>query len=382
MVTMTSSTQSAEEMKEALEKYGQTVVPAEPDSAAPSVTPAKASESPSAEPPAESAPVSETEKKPQETQAAKPGETPPAEPKPQRANFESRRKALERQVDRLQEERDLDRASRTRVEAQLAEAQAELAKFKPAEAPKDIGPVRPVRPAFPRREADDYDGSKYEAAVAKHHEESVKYDDNMEAYRVAMNERTLNEGIAKRDRERAEADAKAALDRQNAEIRAKIAEQSKAFEDFGELVEAMPEEPVPTTKDFDLAVELSENPAILIRHFMLDFLDHESVDRERLLKLPPHRMVMELGKLEDKLVAEHKKPTAPKTEPPADAAPPAPASETPPKPPERPARVPRQPQPDAPIEPVGSRGGAAVANLSQATNARDYARLRSTGVNR
>jgi hypothetical protein len=386
MVTLTSSTQSAEEMMEALELHGQTVIPAEPDPAAkldPSVTPEKPSESPSVDPPAESATASEAEKKPQETQAAKPGETPPAEPKPQRGNFESRRKSLERQVDRLQDELEHERGSKTKIEAQLAEMQAKLAKLEPAEAPKVEGPVRPTRPAFPRREADDYDGSKYEAAVSKYDADARKYDDDMEAYRVAVSDRSVNEAIAKKDKERQAQEAQAAIDRQNAEIRAKISEQAKEFEDFAELVEAMPEEPVPTTPDFDRAIEASERPAILIRHFMLDFLDHNSVDRERLLKLSPHRMVMELGRLEDKLIAEKNAAPvpAPKKEVPPVVAPPAPATE-PPKPPERPARPRQQPQPEAPIEPVGSRAGNGVVHLDSAKTMSEYIRMRGAGANR
>jgi hypothetical protein len=370
MVTFTSSTQSVDEMKDALELHGQTVIPGEPEPAAlePSVPPEKPSESPSTDPDGESAPASEAEKKPQETQVAKPVEAPPAEPKPPRGNFESRRKSLERQVDRLQDDLELERGSKTKLESQLAEAQAQLAKLKPAEASKVEGPVRPVRPAFPRREADDYDGSKYEAAVGKYDADARKYDDDMEAYRVA----SLNDAIAKRDKESKDREEAARIERQNNEVRARFTEQAKAFPDFDELVEAMPEEPVPTTPDFDQAVMGSENSALMVRHFMLDFLDNKSVDRERLLKMTPHRMVMELGKLEDKLVAEHAKPVA--------AAPPAPAAE-PPKPPERPARPPRQqPQPTPPIEPVGSRGGNGVAHLGEAKDMASYIRLRGAGV--
>lgn len=370
-------------MKEALELHGQTVIPGEPEAAAklePSVAPEKPSESPSVDPSAESAPASEAEKKPQETQAAKPEEK-TVEPKPQRGNFESRRKALERQVDHLQDELDLERGNKTKLANQLAEAQSELAKLKPAEASKVEGPVRPTRPAFPRRETDDYDGSKYEAAVSKYHEDTGKYENDMDAYRATINERSVNEAIAKQNQERKEQEAQAAIDRQNAEIRAKITEQAKAFEDFGELVEAMPEEAVPTTPDFDRAIEASENPAILIRHFMLDFLDNKSVDRERLLKLSPHRMVMELGRLEDKLVAEHAKPVvAPQKEAPVAATAPTPAAEAP-TPPERPARPRQQPQLEAPIEPVGSRAGNGVVHLESAKTPMEYIRMRRAGVN-
>lgn len=384
-VTFTSSTQSVEEMREALELHGQTVVPVEPDPISkvePSVPSEKPSDSPSAEPVGESAPVSETEKKPQETQAAKP-ET-PAEPKPpQRGNFESRRKSLERQVDRLQDDLELERGSKTKLETQLAEAQAELAKLKPAEAPKVEGPTRPTRPAFPRREADDYDGSKYEAAMAQYQTNAGKYEDDMDAYRAAVSERSVQEAIAKKDKERQEREDAAKVERENNELRARITEQAKAFSDYDEVIGALPEEPIPTNPDFDRAILASDNPAILIRHFALDYLDHDSMDRDRLLKLSPHKMVMELGRLEDKLVAEHAKPVvvAPKTEVPVAAAPPAPAAE-PPKPPERPARPRQQPQPDAPIEPVGSRASTGVANLGSAHSAMEYIRMRANGVRR
>jgi hypothetical protein len=373
MVTLTSSTEPVTEMKAALEAHGQIVSQDSPEtSSVPSETPGVL---PATGPEGESAPASEAGQQ-QETQAAPPN---PAQPnKGRRGDFESRRVRLEKERDRFRDDLEHEREERSRLADELAVATSELAKLKPVEPQKEPELVRPAMPAFPRRESDDYDGSKYEQALADYQAALDKYSVDMGEYQVKFTERTVQSQLAKREEERKQAEAEATANRKHEELRARISEEAKTFEDYQELVEAMPEDPIPTNATFDAAIMDSEHPALLMRHFMIDHLDNNGTERDRIMAMTPIRMVRAIAEIENKLLTEKPQVAAPPTAPvaaPVAAAPSAVST------PERPAR-PKFTPPAAPIEPVGSRSTASTASLGVAKSALEYAKLRGAGVNR
>lgn len=393
MITLTSSTQSPEEMAAALAARGQVVVPDEPEPKPASAEPARNDQT---KPPEQSAPGGEThkasdgetapvpeagkdqtqdpQKRPGEKPAESAVETKSEEPKPSPGKFKADKQKLRDQISRLSDDLDLERGSKAKIRAELDEARTRLAVLeKPAaaEAKKDDGPVKPKRPVRAEFFAAEDPDAAYEAAMDQ-------YDDNVSAFHAAVTEKTVNDKLAARAEDDRKAEAEAAGKQAYAEFEKRRDQDRKSIEDYDDVFAELGEHPIDFPKDgvMELAVMEAEHPGILIHYFGKDALDNEGKEFHRISRLSPVRQVAELTRLEARLVKEHEERA--KQEKPAGA-----TVVVPEKPSEE---VPAKPQlkarPDEPIEPVSGRTRGATPSLAQATSPKDYIRLRNTGVNR
>ena len=386
---MTSSFANEEQIKADLTASGLSpegdrkpvpVPPAEPKTA--SAPPEKPGESSGAAPAGESAPAPEAgEKTAQgETPAGVEGKgtepaaaTPPSGERPlRRDNFKSKIEKLEARETRLLDELELERGSKTKLQGELEELRAELAKLKPPEAEpaQDAGPVRPKRPTL----ADcDFDQTKLDEAMDV-------YDSKMDDYHAAMEERRATEREAKRvEEQQKQAQLAEAEKVHNAFVERKDGDRN-SIEDWDEVFEQLDQltggEDVAFPQAVNLAIVESDHPGLLLYHFAKDAMDGQK-DLRRIAALSPVRQAWAIKELEAKLAGEH----APKGTTPAAASVTPPAKPTPAA---TPSPAPRRPAAriEEPIEPVGSRATANGPGLEGATNAKDYIRLRYQGVNR
>ena len=377
MVTITTNYGEEKELKDAFEAAGMEVEKAAPE------PPAPKEEKPASEAkPGEETPVAEvkTEATP-EGKEIKQEPTPEAvETKPATSGFKKKVEKLQDRVDQLREELDLERGDKTRAREELAAVQAKLAEFtKPTETAPVDGPKRPIRPKLSDHA---YDQEKFDEALAKYEDELLpKYYDEMATKRVQDTLKTERESQQRAQAEIAEAKAQEEYD-------ARRDSGKKDIEDWDEVCEALGDEKI--VLGSGIAAEIIENyiktgsdaPAHLLAHFARQIVETgESADVNRIAKLPPIRIPKELSKLEDRLVAEAKKPAIAKQEttPAAEAPPPTPK--------ERVLAKPKPPKPlDEPLETVGSRTvGSPTETLRKAAEVGDwktYNRLRAAGQNR
>lgn len=366
-MTLESNFETREQLEAVLKARGY-----EPDPES-TPTPASPGESPSGKAPAsETVPVVETGKETQVTQAAPTVEGEPKTATPE-AKFEPRRKQLERKVERLHEDLDLERGSKAALQVKLDAAQAELAKLKPAEPePKTVELAKPKRPT---RAECDYDDDKHEAAMDK-------YETDLAAYNAAVIDKTVTDRLAAN----AEAETKRALQAEadaifDAFVKRRD-EQKASIDGYEELREAAGDLPIsPILEEFLIR---SEFPAALFAFFYKDMADNEGKELARYERIPEVLRVRELTKLELKLAEESKGGKAPK-EPkkPAEAKTvetAAPVATEDPKPqPVQPAR--QQPKiEDAPLEPLGGRSGGRTPSLKEAKTPKEYIAMRNQGI--
>ena len=379
MVTITTNYGEEKELKDAFEAAGMEV------EKAPETAPTPKEEKPASEAkPGEETPAAEvkTEATPEGMEIKQePTPVKAAEEKPATSGFKKKMEKLQDRVDQLREELDLERGDKARAREELAAAQAKLAEFtKPTEAaPKDDSPKRPVRPKLSDH---DYDQEKFDAALAQYEDELLpKYYDEMATKRVQDTLKTERESQQKAQAEIAEAQAQAEYD-------ARRDSGKKEVADWDEVFEALGDEKI--VLGSGIAAEIIENyiktgsdaPAHLLAHFARQIVETgESADVNRIAKLPPIRIPKELSKLEDRLVAEAKKPAAKQEATPViESTSPTPKERVPAKP--KPAAKP----PDEPLETVGSRTvGSPTDTLEKAAARGDtkaYMRLRSQNVSR
>jgi hypothetical protein len=380
-VTLTSSTQSPEEIKEALKANGYEVEDSkvEPAGDGKSEQSGKSGDTSATAKTGESDSASDPEKKEsQETQAEgdkKPlAEEPTKRERPGRHDFKSKIQKQEERILKLADDLDLERGDRRRLQQKLEEALAELQTLKGGSTDKpkvDEGPVKPVRPVL----ADfEFDQEKYDLALQK-------YDDELVAYTKAMAVKEVAEEQAKQEQARIAKEAKETQAREVQAFRDRCQAEIHLLPDYEDLAEAMPTEAVPVGEGTEDAIRESDHPALLIHYFMVDVVDNGGVESKRFREMSHAKQIREITKLEQQLVAKLEKTAAaaPKEEPPAK-----PAVVTDAQQPEKtPARQrPQAKVPEEPIEPVGSRSGRTQVSLDQATNLKDFIRLRRQGVAR
>lgn len=375
MITLTSSTQSPEEMQAALEQHGLSVVSDGPTVAAdpkeekvmPSEDPASPGDSPSG-PEAETAPATEAGKeKPQVVQEP---------PKPVEAKFETRRKQLERQVARLHEDLDLEKGSKAALQAKLDAAQSEIAKFKPIETPKVAELVRPKRPTLAEAEWDN----------EKHEQLMIAYEAQLDEFKDKQYEQKLAQSRAD-DAKRREDETVAAEEAKKIEaFNGRLVADKEEIPDYDDLLDSIKETGLELPAAVRAAVVDSDHPGRLFHYFMVDQLEGDSKEFNRIAKMDPVQQVKALTKLEIQLDAEYTKGKP--TDKPAESIKPAkaiPVAETPlAQVPEKTAKpkTPSRAQVDDPIEPVGSRAGASLPSLDKAKGLMEYIAARRQGVNR
>lgn len=381
MITLTSSTQSAEEMREALEANGQQVVTdgstmSQSGEPASEQTPDSPGESPSGKPESKTAPATtETgDKKPPVTQESKPGDETPGDEKPAEAKtFEPRRKQLERQVARLHEDLDLEKGSRAQLQTKLEAVQAELERIKPAEPAKADELVRPKRPT----KADaEWDEEKLEQMLNE-------YDSQMDSYNLKMASKAASDALVNDNKRREAEAAQAESDRAHQEYRGRLQQDMEVLPDYKELFESL-DGVVDTPPAVDAAIQASDHPGYLVHFLMKDVLDNDGKELAKIAAMNPVRQVRELTRLEARLEAEYAKPAEAVAEP-VKAAKAAPVATEPVKAPEEPAKPAKRESKrtvEDPIETVGSRSAGATAQLAQATTFKEHVLLRRQGIGR
>lgn len=388
MITIESNAGTEQDIADAMKMHG-----IEPEVVAPVVEGEKpAEEKKSAEPgapgekvPAEPGKGSEavtepakdkSEEKPPEQQVTPPAETPEAKEKKAKGGFQIKVEKLTKTVDLLQTQLEAKDGNEARLRRELEEAQAALAKLKPAEPEKASEPVMPIRPKL---KDFDFDQDKYDAALDEHEKK-------VHAYHAEIRANDKQEIIKaeREDRAREQREAQTAKAMKDFEDRRN--QSKEAYDDFDELMTALPKE-AETLVDRSRVVAdyiqfKSKDPAHLIHFLMKDFLEGDEAEAERFMKMDDYDQLIEIKALEDKLIREHKKESK------AKADEPAPVVETPPAKkaaevatPEK-EKQPRAKVPDEPIAPVGNSAPATGKDLNEqmktaaaAGDSREYRRL-------
>lgn len=381
MITLTSSTQSAQEMREALEAHGQQVVTDGPTvegtekTSEQSTSPGESSSGSTGET-ATTTPEVEG-KTTQDTQEPAPEET-AGEGHPE-TKFEPRRKQLEKRIERLHEDLDTEKGDKARLKARLEATEAELVKFKPVEAPKVEELARPKRPT---KSDAEYDEDKLDQMMAE-------YEVKLDEYHIERSKKTAAEAVAT-ERQRL-ADEESAREQQKAvdAFNTRLSADAKSISDYDELLSALPENALQLPSAVEASILRSDHPGRLFRHYMNDVVNNDAKEFNRLVAMDPVDQVRVLAKLEDKLDLAYVETPAEPAKPKAETKPaPAPAkaaaaAEVAPEVPVPAKRPPKQvADSDEPIQPVGSRSGASVATLAGSTSTMDYIRRRQAGVNR
>lgn len=399
MITLSTNTGTEQDIKDAMVANG--IKPEE--TAAPEVKDDKpvedksksaASEAPGEKVPAEPGKESEaatdaakdkSQEKPPEQQAAETTKTPDtpdeaAGKEKAKGGFQKKIDKLTKTVDLLQSQIEAKEGNETRLRRELEEAQAELAKLKPAEpeTPKEL--VRPKRPTLKEF---DFDQEKYDAAAEK-------YDADLDAYHAAVTQKTVadtlkaeNEARAKQEREAQTAKAiKEFEDRRN--------KGKDVYDDYDELMAALPEKAETLVDKSRVVADYiqfkSKDPAHLIHFLMKDFLEGDEAEANRFMQMDDYDQLIAIKELEDRLIKEHKRDAKAKADEPAEAAATAAAAGPPKKaaeaaPPAK-EKQPRAQVPDEPIAPVGNsapaKGKDLQAQMEEAAaqgNGKEFRRL-------
>ena len=346
-----SNFETEEQLREALSFHGYNPMEVKPTEEA---TPPKAEESEqagtpgdkvSAEPDGESA--TGTEPAEPRTQEAPEG----GKPKP-KGGYQYKIDKLTERVDSLRERLEEEEGDKRRLKEQLEAAQEELTAFragKVSEEPaKDAGPKKPKRPEVPELAAYEYDADKFAEAQRKYRADMDKWDEAMDTYFQAVATKTAEERIAAERISQEEASQVAEMERQEQVAVDMHWENAKLYPDYNDIRErfneAVENGPKPAIDASEAAQAYmrykADEKAGLTMYFMRDYLENDGKEGKRIAAIPADditKLIRELGKIEDRLVAERTTPK--KTEAAAPAAPPA-------KKPE-PRKV-----PEAPIEPA------------------------------
>ena len=342
MITLASETQTEQEMKDALVANGLTVTePAKPEEPAAPVEDKTKSEPEGA--PGEKIPAETKGEVPATPEVAesKPQET-PQEHKP-KGGFQAKVEKLTAKADRLMEELEAERGSKTALQRKLDEVNAQLAELKPAEVKTDEGPVRPKRPKL----------SDVDFDQDKHEENLEKYETELDAYYKQVADDTAKQAVAGYEQSAAQA-------RHQSEWLGRINEDKKDIPGYDELIAMLPDEktnPIQIPPLIAAYMEhKSKHPGHLSAYLAKDYLDEENPGAEmaRLSKLDEYDQVIEIREIEDRLVKEAKaaKKPAKDAEPTAtEVKPVAPKSEVVPPVKEKP----KAEALDDPISPVGTR---------------------------
>ena len=349
MITLTSATQPESEIREALEKGGNTIIEeAQPEAPGDGQKSSEQPAKPGGDP---AAPGGETVSASEAGKDKAQGDKPPAdgeEHRLSRGNFKSKLQKAQDQVSRLQEDLDAERGSKTKLQTQLDEAKARLAALETKDGEtatttekKDEGPARPKRPT---RADYDYDEERFEQALAE-------YDTGMDAYNNALVEKRVADALTAREKKAA--DEKAESERTVAFN--KFVERKDAGREqiagWDETFEALDGNPIDLTPVMEAYVLESENPALLMYHFALDALNGDSAELKRFAAMHPVAQVREITRLEQRLATEAGQPAT--ATPQAKAPTPKPTTVVTEKSPAKPKTT----QVDEPIETVGSRAG-------------------------
>lgn len=368
MLRIDSNYASEAELRGALESAGMTPETTTPETPAQPETPAATGVEAAGD-----VPVVE---KTQESQAGeKPGEqvaapvVPAQEAKPP---FKSKRVRLFEDRQRLQDQLDQERGSKTQLQSRLDEATAKLAALEPKTVEAAKGPVKPTRPT---KASCEFDDDKYEVALGK-------YDQDMTTYHADVTQRAINETITKHDQQKREDDARAENEKSLTQFFDKVKEGSQAIEDWDEVLDELGTDKLEVSDSIEWSIRESDNPALLIHFLTKDQLEGGK-ELKRISALSPVRQVRAIQALEDKIIAD-RTPKPPEPAPAAKAAAPVAAPPVAAAPP--PEKSPVKPKPKSPagdpIEPLGPRGGVPTPRLEDAQSNKDYFRMRLAGVNR
>ena len=380
MIQIDTNTQSEAEVRDVFAAHGlegRVVEPVKkPEQPKVAEKPTKPAGEPGEKVPAETAGgATATEGEETPTQEATPAPTQTTEDHPEKkkskggfqAKNEKLTKLVNQQAEKISElELLLEGGSSKRLSQELAEAKEELARLqggggaKPEA--KETGPVRPKRPSMPDLVELDYDQDKFNAAMKQYRADMDKYDEEMDAYLAAQSTKAAQEAVAAKEAKDREAQVNEANQKAlNAFVERRdrdVAELGKE-ELLADIDAAEKDGSWAWPETLQLPILQSEIPGrlMIFLYENPDELERISGYVDHLGNPNPVRMLRELGKIEDKLMAEVSakqngagaKPEAVAPAKP-EAAPVAPAKQKQ-----------RAETPEAPIKPVGTRSAAGEA---------------------
>ena len=358
-MVITSTTDSAEQVKAALESRGfeaSEVVDPDVEQAAeetPAETPAEEvqTETPApAEGTGEPAGTTDGETVPG-SEPDDDDEQEPDEPAPAGGKPKGKRGGFQKKIDKLT-------ADKHRLEGELAATRRQLegkpAGETPADQPVvDQGPVKPTRPKLA-----DFDGDwdKYESAQSVYEEKKTEYDRSI----------ALKEFNEQRQREQL-AQVQQQIQGQFEQRKTAVMEK---FDDYEEVIESLVAAGDVVFPGYlaEAFMESPQGPEVMYH------LAKNVDEAKRILALSPRMQLLEIGKIEATLEANSKeKPTETVPATPARAAAPAPAQN----------QKPTTSKAPTPIKPVGARTATNTSSLAEAAERGDfktYEKLRQAGV--
>jgi hypothetical protein len=394
MVTLTSETQSPEEMAQAFEHFGykpkvegDKSEAEKPPVSETQVEPVETKSDKTGEPGGDKTPV---ETKPETVAAPEPAkdkkqETPQedkAEPKVDEVTehkkatdgFKRKLEAKVAELGRTREELEAERGDKSVLRDRIKALETQIEDLKP----KDVKPTEPVKPKRPTRAQFEFDDDKYEAAMDAH-------DTAMDAYNKQVNELAITKALetaaeksATEEAQRKSDAAYAAFEkRRDAEKNSDAADLAD-WNDVRDKILAMPGKPLTIFEASDAASAFvageADNPAGVIHYFAKDLVETGGEESARVAALNPLAQIKELTKIDDRITAQ-RKASKKAPEPKAEVKPEPEVKVEPEKPP-APIVKPPVKTLESPLSPLGGGRGAA---LSGAT---DWQKLHETDPKR
>lgn len=347
-IVISSNTQDQTELDAAVQAVDQSAKPEESveekkPSAEPEETkPEDAEEAPAGEVESEEGTAAEAETAEESEQEKAEEETPKAAKT--KGGLEAKLDAVIRQNKILQKQIS-ENGETAKLRKQVEESNAIIADLK-AKAPQVTEPEKApdlVKPKMPRQDdpAIDFDTEKLAAAMEQ-------YEAEMEAY----NDKKFESKWATKQAEEAEQRKKDAAEAERVQLRTELAnriDKGKASYDDFDSVTATFKEMIPDNDTVKTGADLpavsaylweTDTPAHLMRYFMLDMIENDGAERDRLAAMTPIKQAIAVKEIEDRLIAESKgeESETVETEEPAKPKPTTPAT-----PQQARARTPKEP---------------------------------------
>lgn len=344
MVTLATNTQPESEVQEALEANGVVIEGKENPTETEKVVESESTGAPGEKIPAETdgKTAAETEPVKDKTQGTQEPKDTPAEKPKSKGGFQAKNEKLTRQLEETREALELERGDKSKLRQKVEELEAQITGTKPPiEEKKSDELVRPKRPTM---KDVDFDQDQYESAMDK-------YDADLDVYHAAVSQKKAKDELTTYQQTQERKAAEAVAQKEYDSFVDRRDKSASAYDDYQDTWEALPDDAQTVLLSSDVVrgyvAGESPAPAHLIRFFAKDFLENDGAESERIAALNPIRQLLEIKKIEDRLIDEISGKggtAAATTEKPESTKPPA-------KP-----EAKRVEPPESPITPVNGRG--------------------------
>lgn len=293
-----------------------------------------------------------------------------------RGGFQKRVDDLTRQKALVEDQLELERGSKVALQKQLDELNGKLTALQPKEPEKAPELVRPKRPTL--KEA-DFDQDKLDGMLDD-------YEKKLDDYHATVADKKAEERVTAAEEKRKQETRETQIKAQETAFYERRDKGMKAYEDFGELAEALGDSETIINRSSvvrDYISIKSKDPAHLIHFLMDDFVNNGGDEAERIEQMDGFDQLIAIKEIEDGLLKERGKVSreAPKVVKPAkdseetEAEKPTPEDKTPAK------RTTRTETPDDPITPLGgssvrAKGKSLDDQMREASEAGDSKKFR------